>query len=117
MQQSASLHRLLGLVSLHEQSAIMKQVISGQKRAYLGTIIDILHARRARFQRARSKTPAADHQRLDQLADQVSICDELIALAPEDDRNRYAAHLRAVAEEGASAARRARHNPSSDVAA
>ena len=117
MQQSTSLHRLLGLIGLHEQAAIVNQVIGGQKRAYLGTIIDILHARRSRFQRALSKTPAADHQRLDQLADQVSICDELIALEPEDDRNRYAAHLRAVAEEGASAARRARHNASSVVVA
>ena len=117
MQQSASLHRLLGLIGLHEQAAIVNQVIGGQKRAYLGTIIDILHARRSRFQRALSKTPAADHQRIDQITDQVSICDELIALAPECDRNRHADHLRAVAEEGAAAARRARHNASSAVVA
>ena len=117
MQQSASLHRLLGLIGLHEQAAIVKQVINGRKLAYLGTIIDILHARRSRIQRALAKTPAADHQRLDQLADQVSICDELIALAPEDDRNRHASHLRAVAEEGAAAARRARQSASLDVVA
>ena len=117
MQQSTSLHRLLGLIGLHEQAAIVNQVIGGQKRAYLGTIIDILHARRSRFRRALSKTPADDHRRLDQLADQVSICDELIALAPEDDRNRHASHLRSVAEEGAAAARRARHNASSAVVA
>lgn len=108
MRQSATLHRLLGLIGLHDEAATVQQVIAGQKRAYLGTIIATLHARKARFRRALAKTGKHEHQRLDQLTEQISICDELIALAPAEDRARHAQHLRDIAEEGAAAGRRCR---------
>lgn len=106
MRQSATLHRLLGLIGLHDEAATVQQVIASEKRAYLGTIIATLYARKARFQRALAKTAAHEHQRLDQLTEQISICDELIALAPAEDRARYAQHLRDIWEQGAASARR-----------
>ncbi len=106
MRQSATLHRLLGLIGLHDEAQTVQQVMSGEKRAYLGTIIATLHARRSRFQRALAKTSPRDHRRLDQITEQIAICDELIALAPAEDRARHAQHLREIAEQGAAAARR-----------